>query len=189
MEGFDTAALGTTSRIWPKAYINTIYANAINENGVSLNEKYLGISDKAVSATTADSATVANSVVNKLIFTGAVNVEYNGSAEQRVAIPSIEGLATKLVTVDTAGKPGIYYSEEDTEINVDTVYVNADQPDAIIVVKSSVSVTFAEDYTLLTGLSDITGGKYKCYCITYVSSNAEPGTSLILVNCATYGTV
>ena len=41
--------------------------------------------------------------------------------------------------------------------------------------------SFGINYVKMSGLDDLTGGSYKCYCITYIL------TGLVLVNGAIYG--
>lgn len=102
---------------------------------------------------------------------------YNGSSVSNIDLDSI--YAKKLSSVDTPGKPGLYFASSGP-VNVTEVYVTEDNPDAIILVASSVTVTFGDEYYKLDGIDDLSGGTYKCYCITYIRG-------VVLVNGAIYG--
>lgn len=108
---------------------------------------------------------------------GAVR-NYNGSSVSNINLDNI--FAKKLDTVAIPGQPGIFYDARNTAWDVDQIYVTEDNPNAIIVVPSNVTVSFT-GYQKMEGLDNLSGGSYKCYCITYIS------TDLALVNCAIYG--
>lgn len=107
---------------------------------------------------------------------GAVR-NYNGSSVSNIDLDSI--YAKKLSSVDTPGKPGLYFASSGP-INVTEVYVTENNPDAIILVANTVDVTFGENYHKMDGIDSLSGGNYKCYCITYVRG-------VVLVNGAIYG--
>lgn len=106
---------------------------------------------------------------------GAVR-NYNGSSVSNIDLDSI--YAKKLSSVDTPGKPGLYFTSSGP-INVTEVYVTENNPDAIILVANTVEVTFGENYHKMDGIDSLSGGLYKCYCITYVRG-------VVLVNGAIY---
>lgn len=88
---------------------------------------------------------------------------------------------TKLLnSVDTPGKAGIFYGDSPS-YSVNTVQVTSRNPDAIIVVPTATTVTFGSNYVKMKDLDTLSGGSYKCYCITYIT------TGLVLVNGAIYG--
>ena len=88
---------------------------------------------------------------------------------------------TKLLnSVDTPGKAGIFYGDSPS-YSVNTVYVTSRNPDAIIVVPTATTVTFGSNYVKMKALDTLSGGSYKCYCLTYIT------TGLVLVNGAIYG--
>lgn len=106
---------------------------------------------------------------------GAVR-NYNGSSVSNIDLDSI--YTKKLSSVDTPGKPGLYFTSSGP-INVTEVYVTENNPDAIILVANTVEVTFGENYHKMDGIDSLSGGLYKCYCITYVRG-------VVLVNGAIY---
>lgn len=106
---------------------------------------------------------------------GAVR-NYNGSSVSNIDLDSI--YAKKLSSADTPGKPGLYFTSSGP-INVTEVYVTENNPDAIILVANTVEVTFGENYHKMDGIDSLSGGLYKCYCITYVRG-------VVLVNGAIY---
>lgn len=101
---------------------------------------------------------------------------YNGSSVSNIDLDSI--YAKKLPSVDTPGKPGLYFASSGP-VNVTEVYVTENNPDAIILVANTVDVTFGENYHKMDGIDSLSGGNYKCYCITYIRG-------VVLVNGAIY---
>lgn len=113
------------------------------------------------------------------ITANGTNNSYTGSSAVNINLDSI--FSKKLKTVTTPGQPGIFVGTE-SSYEVSTLYVSADEPDAIIVIPSSTSITFNNTiYTEMQDLGTLTGGTYKCYCITYINS------SIVLVNGTIYG--
>lgn len=113
------------------------------------------------------------------ITANRTNNSYTGASAVNINLDSI--FSKKLKTVTTPGQPGIFVGTE-SSYEVDTLYVSADEPDAIIVIPSSTSIAFNNTiYTEMQDLGTLTGGAYKCYCITYINS------SIVLVNGAIYG--
>lgn len=113
------------------------------------------------------------------ITANRINNSYTGSSAVNINLDSI--FSKKLKTVTTPGQPGIFVGTE-SSYKVSALYVSADEPDAIIVIPSSTSIAFNNTiYTEMQNLGTLTGGAYKCYCITYINS------SIVLVNGAIYG--
>lgn len=113
------------------------------------------------------------------ITANRINNFYTGSSAVNINLDSI--FSKKLKTVTTPGQPGIFVGTE-SSYEVSALYVSADEPDAIIVIPSSTSIAFNNTiYTEMQDLGTLTGGAYKCYCITYINS------SIVLVNGAIYG--
>lgn len=113
------------------------------------------------------------------ITANRINNSYTGSSAVNINLDSI--FSKKLKTVTTPGQPGIFVGTE-SSYEVSALYVSADEPDAIIVIPSSTSIAFNNTiYTEMQDLGTLTGGTYKCYCITYINS------SIVLVNGAIYG--
>lgn len=112
------------------------------------------------------------------ITAGGSTTNYTGSSESTINLDSI--FSKPLASVDTPGKAGIFYGSS-SSYSVSTIYVTSSNPDAVIVVPTATTVTFGSNYVKMSGLDDLTGGSYKCYCITYIS------TGLVLVNGAIYG--
>lgn len=110
------------------------------------------------------------------VTAGGSTTSYTGSSTSSVNLDSI--YAKKLPSVDTPGKPGLYFASSGS-VNVTEVYVTEDNPDAIILVANTVNVTFGENYYKMDGIDSLSGGTYKCYCITYIKGVA-------LVNGAVY---
>lgn len=116
------------------------------------------------------------------ITANGTNNSYTGSSVVNINLDSI--FSKKLKTVTTPGQPGIFVGTgaPGATYEVDTLFVSADEPDAIIVIPSSTSISFDNTiYTEMQDLGTLTGGAYKCYCITYINS------SIVLVNGAIYG--
>lgn len=113
------------------------------------------------------------------ITANRINNSYTGSSAVNINLDSI--FSKKLKTVTTPGQPGIFVGTG-SSYEVSALYVSADEPDAIIVIPSSTSIAFNNTiYTEMQDLGTLTGGTYKCYCITYINS------SIVLVNGAIYG--
>lgn len=113
------------------------------------------------------------------ITANRINNSYTGSSAVNINLDSI--FSKKLKTVTTPGQPGIFVGTK-SSYEVSALYVSADEPDAIIVIPSSTSIAFNNTiYTEMQDLGTLTGGAYKCYCITYINS------SIVLVNGAIYG--
>lgn len=112
------------------------------------------------------------------ITAGGSTTNYTGSSTSTINLDSI--FSKSLDIVNTPGKAGIFYGAF-SSYSVSTVYVTRSNPDAVIVVPTITTVTFGSNYVKMKGLDDLSGGKYKCYCITYIN------TGLVLVNGAIYG--
>lgn len=110
------------------------------------------------------------------VTAGGSTTSYTGSSASTINLDSI--YAKKLPSVDTPGKPGLYFASSGS-VNVTEVYVTEDNLDAIILVANTVNVTFGENYYKMDGIDSLSGGTYKCYCITYIKGVA-------LVNGAVY---
>ena len=100
------------------------------------------------------------------VTAGGSTTSYTGSSASTIDLDNI--YAKKLPSVDTPGKPGLYFASSGS-VNVTEVYVTENNPDAIILVANTVDVTFGENYHKMDGIDSLSGGNYKCYCITYVS--------------------
>ena len=111
------------------------------------------------------------------VTAGGSTTSYTGSSASTIDLDNI--YAKKLPSVDTPGKPGLYFASSGS-VNVTEVYVTENNPDAIILVANTVDVTFGENYHKMDGIDSLSGGNYKCYCITYVRG-------IVLVNGAIYG--
>lgn len=111
------------------------------------------------------------------VIAGGSTTSYTGSSASSVNLDNI--YAKKLPSVDTPGKPGLYFASSGS-VNVTEVYVTENNPEAIILVANTVDVTFGENYHKMDGIDSLSGGNYKCYCITYVRG-------VVLVNGAIYG--
>ena len=112
------------------------------------------------------------------ITAGGSTTNYTGSSTSTINLDSI--FLKSLASVDIPGKAGIFYGSFSSYL-VSTVYVTRSNPDAVIVVPTITIVTFGSNYVKMKGLDDLSGGRYKCYCITYIN------TGLVLVNGAIYG--
>lgn len=112
------------------------------------------------------------------ITAGGSTTNYTGSSTSTINLDSI--FSKSLASVNTPGKAGIFYGSS-SSYSVSTVYVTRSTPDAVIVVPTITTVTFGSNYVKMKGLDDLSGGRYKCYCITYIN------TGLVLVNGAIYG--
>lgn len=111
------------------------------------------------------------------ITAGGSTTNYTGSSTSTINLDSI--FLKSLDSVNTPGKAGIFYGSF-LSYSVNTVYVTRSNPDAVIVVPTKATVTFGSNYVKMKGLDDLSGGRYKCYCITYIN------TGLVLVNGAIY---
>lgn len=112
------------------------------------------------------------------ITAGGSTTNYTGSSTSTINLDSI--FSKSLAIVNTPGKAGIFYGAF-SSYSVSTVYVTRSNPDAVIVVPTITTVTFGSNYVKMKGLDDLSGGRYKCYCITYINNG------LVLVNGAIYG--
>lgn len=112
------------------------------------------------------------------IAAGGLTINYTGSSTSTINLDSI--FSKSLASVNTPGKAGIFYGSS-SSYSVSTVYVTRSNPNAVIVVPNITIVTFGSNYVKMKGLDDLSGGRYKCYCITYIN------TGLVLVNGAIYG--
>lgn len=111
------------------------------------------------------------------VTAGGSTTSYTGSSASTIDLDNI--YAKKLPSVDTPGKPGLYFASSGS-VNVTEVYVTENNPNAIILVANTVDVTFGKNYHKMDGIDSLSGGNYKCYCITYVRG-------VVLVNGAIYG--
>lgn len=111
------------------------------------------------------------------VTAGGSTTSYTGSSASTIDLDNI--YAKKLPSVNTPGKPGLYFASSGS-VNVTEVYVTENNPDAIILVANTVDVTFGKNYHKMDGIDSLSGGNYKCYCITYVRG-------VVLVNGAIYG--
>lgn len=111
------------------------------------------------------------------ITAGGSTTNYTGSSTSTINLDSI--FSKSLAMVNTPGKAGIFCGAF-SSYSVSTVYVTRSNPDAVIVVPTITIVTFGSNYVKMKGLDDLSGGRYKCYCITYIN------TGLVLVNGAIY---
>lgn len=113
------------------------------------------------------------------VTAGGSTTSYTGSSASSVNLDNI--FARKLSTVTTPGQPGIFVGTG-SSYEISDLYVSANDPDAIIIIPSASSISFNNTiYTEMKDLGTLTGGAYKCYCITYINS------SIVLVNGAIYG--
>lgn len=112
------------------------------------------------------------------ITAGGSTTNYTGSSTSTIDLDSI--FSKSLASVNIPGMAGIFYGSYSSYL-VSTVYVTRSNPDAVIVVPTITTVTFGSNYVKMKGLDDLSGGRYKCYCITYIN------TGLVLVNGAIYG--
>ena len=123
------------------------------------------------------------------VIAGSSTTSYTGSSASTINLDNIFSKQLPILTnADDAGKPGIYFTNSTTQVNV-VVRVTKEQPDAIVVVPSATPVVFDEPTVfLMDGIDSLSGGTYKCYCITWIAA-AQSGLreDLILVNGAIYG--
>ena len=140
-----------------------------------------GLSNVAKSGDYADLNGSPNALPNpsSLTVIAGTNITVH-SGEEAHTIDLNETYTKLLNSVDTPGKAGIFYGDSPS-YSVNTVYVTSRNPDAIIVVPTATTVTFGSNYVKMKDLDTLSGGSYKCYCITYIT------TGLVLVNGAIYG--
>lgn len=123
------------------------------------------------------------------VIAGSSTTSYTGSSASTINLDNIFSKQLPILTnADDAGKPGIYFTKSTTQVNV-VARVTKEQPDAIVVVPSATPVVFDEPTVfLMDGIDSLSGGAYKCYCITWIAA-AQSGLreDLILVNGAIYG--
>lgn len=140
-----------------------------------------GLSNVAKSGDYADLNGSPNALPNPsslTVIAGTTTTIHSGAEAHTI---DLNGTYTKLLkSVDTPGKAGIFYGDSPS-YSVNTVYVTIRDPDAIIVVPTATTVTFGSNYVKMKDLDTLSGGSYKCYCITYIT------TGLALVNGAIYG--
>lgn len=140
-----------------------------------------GLSNVAKSGDYADLNGSPNALPNPGLLTviAGTNITVHSGAEAHTI--DLNKTYTKLLnSVDTPGKAGIFYGDSPS-YSVNTVYVTSRNSDAIIVVPTATTVTFGSNYVKMKDLDTLSGGSYKCYCITYIT------TGLVLVNGAIYG--
>lgn len=140
-----------------------------------------GLSNVAKSGDYADLNGSPNALPNpsSLTVIAGTKITVHSGAEAHTI--DLNATYTKLLnSVDTPGKAGIFYGDSPS-YSVNTVYVTSRNPDAIIVVPTATTVTFGSNYVKMKDLDTLSGGSYKCYCITYIT------TGLVLVNGAIYG--
>ena len=123
------------------------------------------------------------------VIAGSSTTSYTGSSASTINLDNIFSKQLPILTnADDAGKPGIYFTNSTTQVDV-VARVTKEQPDAIVVVPSATPVVFDEPTVfLMDGIDSLSGGAYKCYCITWIAA-AQSGLreDLILVNGAIYG--
>lgn len=123
------------------------------------------------------------------VIAGSSTTSYTGSSASTINLDNIFSKQLPILTnADDAGKPGIYFTNSTTQVNV-VARVTKEQPNAIVVVPSATPVVFDEPTVfLMDGIDSLSGGAYKCYCITWIAA-AQSGLreDLILVNGAIYG--
>lgn len=123
------------------------------------------------------------------VIAGSSTTSYTGSSASTINLDNIFSKQLPILTnADDAGKPGIYFTNSTTQVNV-VARVTKEQPDAIVVVPSATPVVFDEPTVfLMNGIDSLSRGAYKCYCITWIAA-AQSGLreDLILVNGAIYG--
>lgn len=123
------------------------------------------------------------------VIAGSSTTSYTGSSASTINLDNIFSKQLPILTnADDAGKPGIYFTNSTTQVNV-VARVTKEQPNAIVVVPSATPVVFDEPTVfLMDGIDSLSGGTYKCYCITWIAA-AQSGLKedLILVNGAIYG--
>lgn len=123
------------------------------------------------------------------VTAGGSTTSYTGSSASTINLDNIFSKQLPILTnADDAGKPGIYFTNSTTQVNV-VARVTKEQPDAIVVVPSATPVVFDKTTVfLMDGIDSLSGGTYKCYCITWIAA-AQSGLreDLILVNGAIYG--
>ena len=123
------------------------------------------------------------------VIAGSSTTRYTGSSASTINLDNIFSKQLPILTnADDAGKPGIYFTNSTTQVDV-VARVTKEQPDAIVVVPSATPVVFDEPTVfLMDGIDSLSGGAYKCYCITWIAA-AQSGLreDLILVNGAIYG--
>lgn len=123
------------------------------------------------------------------VIAGSSTTSYTGSSASTINLDNIFSKQLPILTnADDAGKPGIYFTNSTTQVNV-VARVTKEQPNAIVVVPSATPVVFDKPTVfLMDGIDSLSGGAYKCYCITWIAA-AQSGLreDLILVNGAIYG--
>lgn len=162
----------------------------------SSNQAYIAVTKGAVTAalgfTPADVNDIPIALPNPYalnVTAGGSTTSYTGSSASTINLDNIFSKQLPILTnADDAGKPGIYFTNSTTQVNV-VARVTKEQPDAIVVVPSATPVVFEEPTVfLMDDIDSLSGGVYKCYCITWIAA-AQSGLreDLILVNGAIYG--
>lgn len=167
------------------------YVEADNNIAVNLNEEdraYVTINKNAIVSalgfTPVDSESIPATLPNPYnlkITSNNIENSYNGSSECTLNLDEIYSKQLlQLSNPEDAGKPGILFTDSLEPLNIN-IRVTKSDPDAIVIVPSSVKVTFSGTSAhFVQGYKEFTGGTYKCYCISLLSD------SFVLVNCATY---
>jgi len=120
------------------------------------------------------------------VIAGSSTTSYTGSSASTINLDNIFSKQLPILTdADDAGKPGIYFTKSTTQVVV-VARVTKEQPNAIVVVPSETPVVFDEPTVfLMDGIDSLSGGAYKCYCITWIAAGLRE--DFILVNGAIYG--
>lgn len=167
------------------------YVEADNNIAVNLNEEdraYITINKNAIVSalgfTPVDSESIPATLPNPYnlkITSNNIENSYNGSSECTLNLDEIYSKQLlQLSNPEDAGKPGILFTDSLEPLNIN-IRVTKSDPDAIVIVPSSVEVTFSGTSAhFVQGYKEFTGGTYKCYCISLLNDN------LVLVNCAIY---
>ena len=156
-----------------KAFVNVTSESISNALG------YTPINDSSFPAAIPNPYTL-NVTANGQIF------NYNGSNFVSINLDTYFNNRLPLLTnIDDAGKPGIYFTSSTDPLEVN-IRVTKQYPDSIIIVPSNTNVTFSnEGIFFMNGIDSLSGGTYKCYCITWISE--ESNKDIIFVNGAIYG--
>lgn len=167
------------------------YVEADNNIAVNLNEEdraYITINKNAIVSALGFTPVNSESIpvtlpnpYNLKITSNNIENSYNGSSECTLNLDEIYSKQLlQLSNPEDAGKPGILFTDSLEPLNIN-IRVTKSDPDAIVIVPSSVEVTFSGTSAhFVQGYKEFTGGTYKCYCISLLSDN------LVLVNCAIY---
>lgn len=182
------------------------YDNSDTELAVKLstdNKAYCELTFQAVETALgyipADETSIPTQLPNPNSLTITANRlvnSYNGSSEVNINFDNIFSKKLHVLTnTEDAGKPGVYFQTDSAEPIVINIRVTKDDPTAIVVVPSSVPVTFegSKIWRLLDSdslLTDTGDDCYKCFTIQWIApaDDNNPGltSDLILVNVAKY---